>query len=239
MKVFLTLLLLGIWRPFTSEPLVIQPGDRIIRYDRIRPAHEFYKNVIRDSAGNIRYEFMMENMSFVDSAKGRIIFARSRQVPAGQFSTDTSVTDLQLKPVRMHEIHYQRGVSFDMEFGATAATVITDRKGVMSTKEYPMKAGYFEDNMIEYIFGWLALKKGVVYRLDNFNKDTPEPSDPYELEYVFDDEWDLAPGHRTLYRVFRFVHGKTTGHIWIDNETNSIVKTVAVFPGGSYFLTRQ
>jgi len=223
---------------FTYAQIAIKPGDKIIRYDWVQPAHDYYRNIITDTAGTVKYDFMMEDYTIIDPASKQITFARYRQVPVGKFSTDTSVTDQFLKPIRMHEIHYQYNVSFDMQFGDTQASVKTNRKGVESTKTYPMKAGYFEDNMIEYIFGYLELKKGVTYILDNFNKDTPAPSDPYTLEYAFDDVWNLAAGHTVYCTVLHFTHGGTTGYIWIDNSTHKAIKTIGNFKGGRYVLTK-
>lgn len=104
----------------------------------------------------------MEDFTTIDSARKQIVFARYRQVPPGSFSTDTSFTDLTLKPLTMHELFFQREISFDMSFGDELASVRTIRKGVASVKTYPMKRGYFENNMIEYVFGLLELKKGAL-----------------------------------------------------------------------------
>src|ERR1700761_7578866 len=106
---------------------VVRPGDKIIHYDLIKSSHDFYKNIITDTLGNIQYEFMMEDLTTVDATNKRITFARSRQVPIGSFSTDTSITDLSFKPIRMHEIHEQRKVSYDMLFADEKATVKTMR----------------------------------------------------------------------------------------------------------------
>jgi len=222
-----------------NAQVTIKPGDNIIHYDWIKPSHDFYRNQISDSTGKVIYDFMMEDFTSIDQVNKRITFSRSRQVPVGSFSTDTSVTNLLLKPIRMHEIHYQRNVTFDMIFGETQASVQTIRKGVSSVKNYPMKSGYFEDNMIEYIFGYLELKKGVIYTLDNFNKDTPAPSDPYQIEYAFDDVWNLAPGHQLYCTVLHFTHGGTSGYIWIDKSTHLALKTLANFKKGSYVLTKM
>jgi len=174
----------------------------------------------------------------IDSAPGQIVFARSRQVPAGFFSTDTSVTDLSFRPLRMHEIHFRQNVDFDMRFADTLASVRTTRKGVPSSKTYAMKKGYFEDNMIEYIFGYLDLQKGVVYTLDNFNKDTPSPSDPYTLEYVLDDTWFVAADQQIPCSMIRFTHGETTGYIWVNRRTRQMLKELGQFKNGSYVIIK-
>jgi len=238
MRKLIILLVLALTAFLSHAQTTIKPGDKSIRYDRIKPSHDFYRNVVTDTTGKVLYDFMMEDFTFIDTPAKHIVFARYRQVPAGQFSTDTSVTDLHLKPIRMHENHYQRNVSYDMRFGEAQASVKTTRKGVESTKNYPMKAGYFEDNMIEYIFGYLDLEKGVTYTLDNFNKDTPAPSDPYVLEYAFDDVWTNTPDHRVNCTVLRFTHGSANGYIWIDKSTHLMLKMIANFKLGRYVLTK-
>jgi hypothetical protein len=231
MKTFFTLVLFATGSLGCYAQTVIKPGYKTIRYDLIKPSHDFYKYAGYDTTGKPTLEFMMEDVTTIDEEKKIITFARSRQVPVGSFSTDTSVTDLMFKPIRMHEIHYQRGVSYEMTFGDTQASVKTNRKGVETVKDYPMENGYFEDNMIEYIFGYLDLKLGIIYTLDNFNKDAPLPSDPYSIEYVFDDTWELAPGHRLDCRVFHFTHGLSKGYIWIDKINNQMLKEEVIYKG--------
>ena len=92
--------------------------------------------------------------------------------------------------------------------------------------------------MIEYIWGYLELQKGITYRLDNFNKDTPSPSDPYTLEYVFDDVSRPAPDHQLNLTVLHFTHGRTSGYIWIDKSTHKVIKTIGRFKTGSYVITK-
>jgi hypothetical protein len=237
MKFFMTLLLATGSLRGTAQN-TIKPGDKIIRYDLIKPSHDFYKNVTTDTAGNILYEFMMEDVTTIDTVNKRITFARSRQVPVGSFSSDTSVTDLSLRPIRMHEVRYQRNVAFEMFFGDTQVIVKMVRKEETSVKNYPMKSGYFEDNMIEYIFGYLELKKGVTYVLDNFNKDAELPSDPYTIEYAFDDVWDLAAGQKLSCSVIHFIHGASSGYIWVDKSTHKAIKKSGSFKGGIFVITR-
>jgi hypothetical protein len=231
MKLLLLFLLVTI---SVHAQTIIQPGDKRIHAEWLKPSHDFYRTVVLDSAGHVKYDFVMDDFTTIDSATGRIIFARSRQVPPGQFSTDTSITDLSLRPLRMHEIHYQRDVNIEMSFADTLATVRITRKGTPSSNTYPMKKGYFEDNMIEYIFGYLDLQKGVVYTLDNFNKDAPAPSDPITLEYVFDDTWFVAADQQVPCMMIRFTHGAATGYIWIDKRTRQMLKQAARFKNGSY-----
>lgn len=235
MKIILLSLLIA---TAANAQRVIKPGDALIRYDLIKPSHDFYKNIITDTSGKVVYEFVMDDVTTIDPVSKQITFARTRQVPVGSFSADTSVTDQWLKPISMHEVHPQRNVSFEMTFGDTLARVTTVRKGVTSVKTYPMKSGYFEDNMTEYVFGYLGLEKGVTYTLDNFNKDTQWPSDPYTIEYAFDDVWELAPGHWLYCMVIHFIHGNTTGHIWIDKNTHQVLKEEGTFKGGMFVVSK-
>jgi hypothetical protein len=238
MKQLIITLFLAVAACFANAQTTIKPGDKIIRYDWIKPSHDFYRNQVSDTSGKVTYDFMMDDYTFIDQANKRITFARTRQVPAGSFEADTSVTDLTFKPISMHEVHPQRNVTYEMIFGDEQATVKATRKSVPSIKNYPMKSGYFEDNMIEYIFGYLELKKGIVYTLDNFNKDAPAPSDPYTVEYAFDDVWQLTSDHKVNCMVLHFTHGGTTGYMWIDKSTHLMVKTIANFKTGSYLLTK-
>lgn len=217
---------------------IIKPGDPLLRSDLIRSSHTYYKSVMTDTPGNIVYEWVNDQVISVDSALGRITFARARQVPVGSYSTDTSITDLSFKPISMHEVHYLQNVSFTMDFQPTNAAVHTLRKGAPSDKSYPMKSGYFEDNMIEYVYGYLDLVKGHSYTLDDFNKDAPAPSEPVTVEYAFDDVWMLGTGSLLQCRVLHFVHGKATGYIWIDKATRAMIKELGNFDKGIFCITR-
>jgi hypothetical protein len=139
----------------------------------------------------------------------------------------------------MHEMHSPQNVSFKMTFDDTLARVVTTSKTGASVKKYAMQRGYFEDNMIEYIWGYLELKKGITYRLDNFNKDTPHPSDPYTLEYAFDDMWPLAFDRKLNCTILHFTHGTTSGYIWIDKSSHNVIKTIGHFKTGSFVVTRE
>ncbi|MDO3641843.1 hypothetical protein [Mucilaginibacter sp. L3T2-6] len=215
----------------------IRPGDNTIDYNVIRPSHQFYKNVTWDTSGNIKYEFMMENVIKIDSSKQRITFSRSRQVPVGFMSADTSVTDFSFRPVSMHEVHIQQKRTYEMSFSATAATVRKEFKGAVTNKTYPMNAGYFEDNMIEYIFGYLKIKRGVTYTLNNFNE-ARGGNDPYTIKYVFDDSLDLPGYHQLNCSVLAFTHGGTTGLIWIGKNTREMIKQLGQFKGGTYVVVK-
>ncbi|HEV2481201.1 MAG TPA: hypothetical protein VGS79_16120 [Puia sp.] len=217
---------------------IVKPGDPLLRSDLIRSSHTYYKAVVTDTADNIVYEWVNDQVISVDSAAGRITFARARQVPVGSYSTDTSITDLSFKPISMHEVHYRQNVSFTMDFDATNATVHTMRKGSPSDRSYPMKSGYFEDNMIEYVYGYLDLAKDRSYTLDNFNKDTPSPSDPVTVEYAFDDVWMQGTGGLLYCRVLHFTHGAVTGYIWIDKKTRAMIREMGRFGKQNFCITR-
>jgi len=222
----------------STAQTIVKPGDPLLRSDLIRSSHDYYKAVTTDTAGKIIYEWVNDQVISVDSAAGRITFARQRQVPVGSYSTDTSVTDMAFTPISMHEVHYRQNVSFTMDFQATGATVHTIRKGAATDRSYPMKSGYFEDNMIEYVYGYLDLAKGQTYTLDNFNKDAPAPSDPVTVEYAFDDVWMLDTGGILNCRVLHFIHGAVSGYVWIDKKTRAMIKEMGNFGKANFCITR-
>ncbi|MEO6869764.1 MAG: hypothetical protein ABI168_08975 [Ginsengibacter sp.] len=217
---------------------ILKPGDPLIKTDWLQSSHDFYRNVITDTTGKLKYDFMMENICTVDTARGLISFARFRQVPVGNFSTDTSITDLNFKPVRMHEVHEQKQKAVEMVFDAQKVIVKKISNGKSIVQSYPMEPGYFEDNMIEYIFGCLQLERGKTYILNNFNTAT-HGNDPFMLKYEFEDTLVPAADLKIICSVLQFTHGATSGYIWIDKNSHKILKTLGRSKGYNYILTRQ
>lgn len=228
--------MLSVFHSFAQ--IVIRPGDPRIKTEWIQSSHDFYRNVITDTTGKVKYDFMMENTCTVDTVHNRISFARFRQVPLGFFSLDTSITDLRLMPLRMHEIHEQRHIDIQMAFNDQKAIVKTIINGKPIDKTYPMESGYFEDNMIEYIFGFLQLEKDKIYILNNFNPAT-HGNDPYKVTYEFDDILIAATDYKIICAVLRFTHGATSGYIWIDKSSHKVLKTLGQSKSYSYILTRE
>lgn len=223
-KYFLIALLAGFYLKSFSQKM-IAPGDAHLIISRVKPSHDFYRNIVKDPSGKVMYDFMMENYLFVDTPKQEFVFARYRQVPAGYFSTDTSFTDWTLKPIKMHEIHYKQKVDIQMSFGPEQATVA--RNAV--TKTYTMPKGYFEDNMIEYLFGYLQLEKGIPYTLNNFNPAT-SGNDPYTLKYASDEGTN---------NVLEFTHSDTRGKIWVDKTTHEVLKQTGRNAKYNYVITKK
>ncbi|WPU92850.1 hypothetical protein SNE25_26350 [Mucilaginibacter sabulilitoris] len=223
-KYFLLALFTGLRLVGLGQNVII-PGDAHFKLERIKPTHDFYRNIVRDESGKIMYDFMMENYLLIDSVKKEFVFARYRQVPAGYFSTDTSFTDWHLKPLHMHEIHYKQKVDIQMGFQPKMATVT--RNGI--TKTYAMPESYFEDNMIEYLFGYLELEKGVIYTLNNFNPPA-SGNDPYTIRRI-DDEANTT--------ILEFTHAETKGRIWIDQQSHEVLKQEGRNSKYHYVITKK
>jgi hypothetical protein len=49
----------------------IKPGDKLLRYDWIKPSRDFDRCVISDTAGNVKYDFMMEAYTRIDTQKNK------------------------------------------------------------------------------------------------------------------------------------------------------------------------
>jgi hypothetical protein len=204
----------------------INIGSKELRSDLISSSHNFFKVYDTDSVGNIVDEFINEQVITVDKAHGTITFARSRQVPVGSFMEDTSVTDLAFKPVHMHEMHNKQQVYYVMNFWDTVATVNKFKNGQgVSTTAFPLKPGYVEDNMIEYLYPYLDLQKGTVYNLTNFNKDVPNGFSNVTVEYAFDDIY-MVGTHPVICRVLRYVNGRYWGYVWIDKDNRSVIREI-------------
>ena len=216
----------------------IRPGDDHLDYSLVRPSHDFYKNITIDSAGHVLYEFMMDNTMIIDTPHQRIIFARSRQVPVGSTSMDTSITDMHLRPLVMHEWRPQRAFDIIEHFDPELATVTITRKGVADTKTYPMKKGFFEENMIEYIFGLLILNKDQTYVLDNFNV-ANSGNAPYTIKYSFDDVLNFAGDAIIPCTVLYFTYRETTGYIWIDKSNHKVLKEIGHAAAYTYVVMKQ
>ncbi len=222
------LLFLGplMWIMTAQAQKQITIGSKELRNDLITSSHNYFKGFATDSLGNVTSEWINDQVITVDRDHGIITFARSRQVAIGYFMEDTSVTDLSFKPINMHEMHNKQQVYYVMNFGDTVATVDKYKNGLATgTRSFSLKSGYVEDNMIEYLYPYLDLQKGVVYQMTNFNKDVPHGFSLVTVEYAFDDILMAGTG-RVSCRVLRYVNGKYWGYVWIDKDTRNVVREI-------------
>jgi hypothetical protein len=224
-----------IWVLTAQAQTQITIGSNLLRSDLITSSHQYFKAYATDSLGNIQDEWINEQAIIVDRGHNTITFARNRQVPLGYFMQDTSVTNLSFKPLYMHEMHNKQQVYFVMDFGDTLATVTKYKNGQNAgVSNFPLSSGYVEDNMIEYLYPYLDLQKGVVYHMTNFNKDVPNGFSNVSVEYSFDDILTAGTGHVSC-RVLRIVNGGYWGYVWIDKATRDVIREIGFFKNGVMF----
>lgn len=224
-----------IWVLSVQAQTQISIGSKLLRSDLINSSHQYFKAYATDSLGNVTDEWINEQAIVVDREHNTITFARNRQVPLGYFMQDTSVTDLSFKPLYMHEMHNKQQVYYVMDFGDTLATVTKYKSGQNAgVRNFPLSSGYVEDNMIEYLYPYLDLQKGVVYQMTNFNKDVPHGFSNVSVEYSFDDILTAGTGHVSC-RVLRIVNGGYWGYVWVDKATRDVIREIGFFKNGRMF----
>ncbi len=224
--------------PAVNAQAILKASNPAIRYDLIKPLHTFAKVSIIDSVGNVKQEFVNETVVKPDSATHQIIFTRFRQVPVGRFMVDSSV--IGPSPVSMHSVDNPLKRELTVKFSSTSVAVKSFIKGVHKEEAFTMKEGYFDDNMLEDIAGYLPLQKGVDYYLECYRYESTESKgvNPYHIKYLFDDYLKNANGQYTAGKVLYFTNGYSTGYVWIDKLTHENLKEVIDFGTGTAIITK-
>ena len=204
----------------------ISADDPSIRYDLIQPAHTFAKVSYYDSAGNKTLEFVNENVIRRDSATGRLTFCRFRQVPLGRMSYDTSL--IGPGPLQYHFSCTPLTYEVNAQFTPTGAQVQSLVRGVHKNEFYPMSAGYFDDNLVEDLSGYLPLQKGQRYTLHSFRFESQSTKGvtTYQIEYVGDDYLTGAGGLALRCRMLSFETSFEQGTLWVSEHSGELLKMV-------------
>jgi len=79
-----------------------------------------------------------------------------------------------------------------------------------------MTMGYFDDNIVEELAGFLPIAPGKKYHLEAFRYESENGINPYDIEYVFDHVLKTTTESSVHCRVLHYVNGYTGGYIWID-----------------------
>jgi hypothetical protein len=209
--------------------------DRSIRYDLIKPEHSYRKVTTFDTAGNVTSEFVVDHLTKIDSARNEIDFINSVEY-AGRLMIDSSVDNysgsayytLTTLPSTKHEF---------IKYLPTSVEALNVIKGVSSTKTTVMSEGYFDDNSIWDILGYIPFKKGFSYQLDCYGTDThTQVSIPYEIEYLFDEN-NCEPGGAVVDSMVLKVSYEGSAHyIWINKKTHLFVKESMQGKGHSFTM---
>jgi hypothetical protein len=198
--------------------------DKSIRYDLIKPEHSMRKVTWFDTAGNVTRELVVDHVTKIDTADNEIDFINSVQYAPGKLLIDSSIDNysgsaryiLATMPSTKYEFIKYLPASVE------AHNII---KGVSSSKTTPMSEGYFDDNSIWDILGYIPFKKGIKYQLDCYGTDThTQVSIPFEIEYLFDEDNHEPSGAVINSMVLRVSNPDSSHYIWINKKTHLLIK---------------
>lgn len=222
----------------SEAQVLIKANDPSIRYDLIRPAHNFLKLIAYDSSGAITEQVMNEGYITVDSLHGQISFSRFREVQAGLFDFDTSVISSSGLPVGMHERVYPKVHELTVTFNKASVDAHAFIKDVHSDKTTTIHEGYFDDNIFEDLIGYIPFKKGIKYHLDCYRYESKGEINPFDIEYIFDDFLEQGNGNMSECAVLSYTNGYSTGYCWIDKKTHLNVKEIIQIRRNTYLIVR-
>lgn len=212
--------------------------DKSIRYDLIPPSHTLYKVAFFDSTGNVTREGVIDHVTKIDTVNKEIAFINSVPFAAGRMLVDSSIDNysgsaryiLATFPSTKYEL---------IKYLPTSVVAHNIIKGVNADKTTPMPGGYFDDNSIWDILGYIPFKKGVKYQLDCYGTDTHTQNlIPYEIEYVFDEQTQAPGGPWVNNMVLKVSYSGTVEYVWIDKKTHETTKTVGQGKGFSFVKVR-
>ena len=199
------------------------------------PEHSFRKVTMFDSAGNVTSEFVVDHLTKIDTAHKEIDFINSVGY-LGRLMIDSSVDNysgsayytLTTLPSAKHEF---------IKYLPTSVEAVNVIKGVSSTKTTVMSEGYFDDNSIWDILGYIPFKKGISYQLDCYGTDThTQVSIPYEIEYLFDED-NFEPGCGVVNSmILKVSHEGSANYIWINKKTHLFIKESMQGKGHSFTM---
>ncbi len=208
--------------------------DQSIHYDWITPSHTLYKHTAFDTLGNITGELVIDHATAIDTAHKEIAFINTVPFAPGKLLIDSSIDNYQGSarytlttfPATKHEfIKY-------LPATVEAHNII---KGVSSTKITPMTEGYFDDNSVWDILGFITFKKGIRYQLDCYGTDThTQVSIPFEIEYIFDEVTQEQGGSAVSNMVLRVTNPGATAYVWINKKTHLTTKEFVQGKGYSF-----
>jgi hypothetical protein len=223
-----------------SAQIVIKANDPGIRYDLIQPGVDAVKVVEYDSLGNKIQTYISKNYIAVDKSSGLIKLTRLSIADPGILYIDTSI--INVGPVTMHSLEYPARKELHVKFEESGVTVKSLINGVSKTQAYPMPAGYFDDNILVDIIGYLPIEKEVKYIMDAFRFESVKTNglNHYEVQYLHDDYLPDAENKYSSCKVLYFKNGYSDGYIWVDKSSHKILKQLINFDRNKHsFLIEQ
>jgi hypothetical protein len=218
----------------------LKAGDPAIRYDLIKPSVSLYKIATTDSAGKVLSEFTCRHTVSVNTAKGWVILTQNYQLPDGRSLLDSTIANISsLAPVRMRMVTTPHFMNMNLDFQTSSVHAIADKGGKKTDTLHSMEAGYFDSNLLEYVFGLLPYKKGFQATLNAYTFER-NGMDPWQVEYVGEDMITAAGGGLVSCYVAKSGNAGNApdGLMWIEKATGKVIKRVVPMGKMYYIITK-
>lgn len=236
---FLLLAMILLLTHFSRAQQVVKAGDPTIRYELIKPCVNLYKVTVTDSAGKVMNEFTSRHTVSVNSTKGWVILTQQLQLPDGHILLDSTIASTAtLAPVRMRMVTTPHFMSMNLDFRSREVHAVADKPGQKTDTLHKMEEGYFDSNLLEYLFGLLPYKKGFKVTLNAYTFER-NGMDPWQVEYVGEDVLTTSAGTVYCYMARTGNAGNAPDAMtWIEKSTGKIWKRI--FPMGKmyYIITK-
>ncbi|NII25645.1 hypothetical protein HB364_11160 [Pseudoflavitalea sp. X16] len=236
---FLLLAMLLLLTYITRCQSVLKTGDPSIRYELIRPDVTHYKIVTTDSAGKTLSEFTCLHTIAVNKTRGWVILTQEYQFPDGRILLDSTIANLHtLSPVRMRMVTTPHFMKMDLDFRAREVHAIADKGGRKTDTLHKMEEGYFDSNLLEYLFGLLPYKKGFSATINAYTFEQ-HGMDPWKVEYIGEDMLTTTGGPAWCYVAKTGNAGNITDMMtWIEKSSGKVLKRVIPLGKMYYIITK-
>jgi hypothetical protein len=209
--------------------------DKSIRYDLVKPEHSLRKVTFFDTSGNVTRELVVDHVTRLDTAHNEIDFINSVQYAPGKILIDSSIDNYSGSAryilATMPSAKYE-----NIKYLPTSVEAHNLVKGISTNKTTAMSEGYFDDNSLWDILGYIPFKKGIKYQLDCYGTDIhTEVSIPFEIEYLFDENYREPSGAVINSIVLKVSNPESTHYVWVNKKTHLLVKDLG--QGKSYSFT--
>jgi hypothetical protein len=210
--------------------------DKSIRYDLIKPEHSFRKVTYFDTAGNVIRELVVDHLTRIDTTHNEIDFINSVQYAPGKLLIDSSIDNYSGSARYILATIPSTKYEFIKYFPASVEAH-NIANGVSAAKTTVMSEGYFDDNSLWDILGYIPFKKGIRYQLDCYGTDThTQVSIPFEKEYIFDEDNREPGGNVVNSMVLKVSKPKSTNYVWINKKTHLLIKESAKGKGYAFTM---
>lgn len=219
---------------------LLKAGDPTIRYELIKPGVSLYKIATADSTGKVLTEFTCRQTVTVNAGKGWVILSQQFHLPNGSILLDSTIADLKtLAPVRMRMVTIPSFMHMDLDFRAGAVHAVANKGGKMTDTLHRMEAGYFDSNLLEYLWGLLPYKNGFQAQLNAYTFEK-QGMDPWRVEYVGEDLLSTGGSQWTQCYIARTGNVGTApdAMAWIEKSTGRVLKRVVPMGKMYYIITR-